>query len=176
MKLTILRLNLTSIRGGCLSELNNKLKIIKISDNDNIESELFQNIIINSENFSEEFTYNNNYYLGVNLNIEHGYLGSDFCRNVLNINGLIENNNIESIIMKKAKFLKDNQQTIGMYKLLYENNSNLNKNEIFEKNIYGENVSLYSILYNDNNSVKKIISLGGKNSFEIENDNELNSF
>ena len=164
------------IRGGCLPEINNKLKIIKISDNDNIKNELFHNIIINSENCSEEFTYNNNHYLGVNLNIENGYLGSDFCRNILNINGLIENYNVESIIMKRTEFLKDNQKTRGMYKILYNNNNNFNKNEIFEKNIYGENAALYSVLYNDNNSVEKIISLGEKNSFEIENDDELNSF
>ena len=163
------------IRGGCLPEINNKLKIIKISDNDNIKNELFRNIIINSENFSEEFTYNNNYYLGIMVNIENGYLGSDFCRNILNINGLIENYNVESIVMKRTQFLKDNQKTRGMYKILY-NNNNFNKNEIFEKNIYGDNAALYSVLYNDNKSVEKIISLGGKNSFEIENDNELNSF
>lgn len=65
------------IRGGCLSEINNNLKFIDISNNS--QNEEFNEILEKIEN-SEEIHLQGKNYSKISLNLLQGYLNEDFCR------------------------------------------------------------------------------------------------
>ena len=161
------------VKGGCLSEINNKLKLEDIS-----EIEYFKNLckIVEENKNSEEIKAEGQNFLNVNLKLMHGNLNDSFCKNFLNYNSFSQRIILDKINNNETIKIKDELgNNSGFYKLISQNSEKLNRNEIKNKNIFGENLAFY--LDNDDNEIiDNIISLGGKSIFETKTENDLNPF
>lgn len=151
------------VKGGCLSEINNKLKLEDIS-----EIEYFKNLckIVEENKNSEEIKTEGQNFLNVNLKLMHGNLNDSFCKNFLNYNSFSQRIILDKINNNETIKIKDELgNNSGFYKLISQNSEKLNRNEIKNKNIFGENLAFY--LDNDDNEIiDNIVSLGGKSIFE----------
>ena len=161
------------VKGGCLSEINNKLKLEDIS-----ELEYFKDLckIIEENKNSEEIKSEGQNFLNVNLKLMHGNLNENFCKNFLNYNSFSQRIILNKINSNETIAIKDELgNNSGFYKLLSQNSEKLNRDEIKNKNIFGENLAFY--LDNDDNKIiDNMISLGGKSNFETKTENDLNPF
>ena len=162
------------IRGGCLSEINNKLNLIDISETRNEE---LNKIISELNKFkdSENITINEKNFIKINLNLFQGNLNENFCNTFLDFNGDSEMKILKSIKENKNNNIQDEyKNNISIYKILLNSLDDINnKNELINKNIFGENASFY---INDNIDVEMINSIGAPSTFETRTENDLNPF
>ena len=165
---------MTPIRGGCLSEINNKLRIEDIS-----ELEIFNNLynLINRNKYSEEVKYENMNYIKINISLIQGNLNENFCQTFLNFNGLSKIKIISKIFNnEKINFQDEFGNGSGIYKIISKESDKINnRKEIVERNIFGENLAFY-LNNDDDEAVDKIIDFNQKSIFETETENNLNPF
>ena len=162
------------IRGGCLSEINNKLNLVDISESQNEE---FNQIIkeINNNKNSKMININGNNFYKINLNLFQGYLNENFCNYYLNFNGDSEIKIINAIEdNENINTLDEYKNSIGTYKMVLNESDKIKSiKELTNKNIFGENSAFY---LNNEEDIDKINSLGAQSIFEAETENDLNPF
>ena len=133
------------IRGGCLSEINNNLKLIDISNaSQNEKLNQILNTINQNDNLEVIYLDGNN-YAKITLNLLQGNLTEDFCKYFINYNSISKAKIINSILKdENIKKLDEYQNSLGIYKLILEHPEKIkNKNELMNKNIFGENAAFY---------------------------------
>ena len=162
------------IRGGCLSEINNKLNLRDIS---NIEIGEISKLIyrLNENKDLEEINLDGKNYFKITMNLFQGNLSESFCQSCLNFNGISEKRIINSINNFENKNISDEyNNSLGVYKILMDETEQIkNKKDLTNKNIFGENALFY--LKNDDN-IEEIAPLIQSSMIEIETENDLNPF
>ena len=162
------------VRGGCLSEINNKLEFEDIS-----ELETYANLYnkINENKNLEEIKIDETNYIKINVNLIQGNLNENFCKTFLRFNGSSEMRIMEMINKNENVTIQDELgNSSGIYKIISQNSEKINgRNEIIQKNYLGENAAFY-LDNDDDEAVDKIISLGEKSVFQTETENNLNPF
>ena len=161
--------NESSVRGGCLAKINNK--IICIENKDLVSKDMLE--VIKSKNNS--FQYNNSNlpdknYLILKTKIQNGFFKE--------VNNLIINTKILNCVKNNQKCdLKDNfGLSSGHYKMLCHDKKiyeTIKKQELEQKTFYGEKPEIYAILSKNKKAVKYLIDKGDKN-FNLITDNGLN--
>ena len=162
------------IKGGCLSEINNKLIFEDIS-----ELEIFNNLynVLNQKSSCEEIKFEGINYIKINISLIQGNLNENFCRTFLNYNGLSETIILDKISHNQPIDIKDEfGNGSGIYRIMCQQSEKINSGEeIVQKNIFGENLAFY-LNNDDDDVVDKIIKFGKSSIFETETENNLNPF
>ncbi len=112
------------IKGGCLSEINNKLIFEDIS-----ELEIFNNLynVLNQKSSCEEIKFEGINYIKINISLIQGNLNENFCRTFLNYNGLSETIILDKISHNQPIDIKDEfGNGSGIYRIMCQQSEKIN--------------------------------------------------